>query len=193
MHKIIRPLSLLIWREAAVRHILYLEQRARTWIIKLSCELITPSKRPGCFQEARNRLRKMTLISSFCQWNLFHFLETDGPEPGWNGYSLRFNHFRPSKPHVITMLSLFDGKYRQWMDFAPVQTIRFSVPRGLNRMFWLLTYLLTYQLECRCWKISSTVTVYMISQQYSGEHCKPLCFLEEQPYLVLNIRRSEKK
>lgn len=50
-------------REAAVRHILHLEQRARTWIIKLSCVLITPSKRPGCSQEARETLRMMMLIS----------------------------------------------------------------------------------------------------------------------------------
>ncbi len=110
MQKMISPASHWIWREAAVGHILYLEQRARTWIIKLSCELITPSKRPGCFQEARKRLRKMTLISSFRQWNLFLFLETDDPGPGWNSYPLRLNHFRSSQPNVITMLSVWQEK-----------------------------------------------------------------------------------
>lgn len=62
-------------REAAVRHIQHLEQRARTWIIKLSCVLITPSKRPGRSQEARETLRMMMLISRlfffFLQQNLF--------------------------------------------------------------------------------------------------------------------------
>lgn len=63
-------------REAAVRHIQHLEQRARTWIIKLSCVLITPSKRPGRSQEARETLRMMMLISRvffFC--NRISFLQ----------------------------------------------------------------------------------------------------------------------
>lgn len=72
----INPAPHWIWREAAVGNILYLEQRARTWIIKLSCELITPSKRPGRFQEARNRLRKMTLISLFFFANGIYFFSS---------------------------------------------------------------------------------------------------------------------
>lgn len=58
--------------KAAVGH-MYLEQAARKWILKLSCELITRSERPGRSQEARKRLRKMTLISTWklgSQWNL---------------------------------------------------------------------------------------------------------------------------
>lgn len=57
--------------EAAV---LYVEQRAETWIIKLSCELITPSKRPRRSQEAMQTLRKMTLISRFF-FTCFHFVQ----------------------------------------------------------------------------------------------------------------------
>lgn len=50
-----------IWRERSSQA--HVEQRPRTWIIKLSCVLITPSKRPGRSQEARETLRMMRLIS----------------------------------------------------------------------------------------------------------------------------------
>lgn len=115
--------------EAAVGHILYVEQRAETWIIKLSCELITPSKRPGCSQEARKTLRKMTLISSFCQWNPSLFPGTDGPGPLSNGYPHRLNHFGASQSNVITLLCLTGKTHCGWIshqfrqsDFHPTPT-----------------------------------------------------------------------
>lgn len=82
-------------REAAVRHIQHLEQRARTWIIKLSCVLITPSKRPGRSQEARETLRMMMLISRlfffFATESLFCSSGCSGPVSNTDPH--RLNHF----------------------------------------------------------------------------------------------------
>lgn len=114
--------------EAAVGHILYVEQRAETWIIKLSCELITPSKRPRCSQEARKTLRKMTLISSFCQWNPSLFPGTDGPGPLSSGYPHRLNHFGASQSNVITLLCLTGKTHCGWISHQFRQSL---ITRGM--------------------------------------------------------------
>lgn len=39
-------------------HILYLEQGVRTWIIKLSCELITPLQKARTFPRSQEEIKK---------------------------------------------------------------------------------------------------------------------------------------
>lgn len=72
----------------------HVEQRPRTWIIKVSCVLITPSKRPGRSQEGRETLRMMRLISIFffLQRNVL-FAEIDVLGPVSNTNPHRLNQF----------------------------------------------------------------------------------------------------
>lgn len=107
----------------------HVEQRPRTWIIKLSCVLITPSKRPGRSQEATQTLRMMRLISQF--FCFFFAKELLSCRDGCAGPSLKHGsrQIKTFCTSEITLLRL--TRKTQRTDVVTVWIIRCSIlPSG---------------------------------------------------------------
>lgn len=104
------------------------EQRARTWIIKLSCELITPSKKPGRFPRGQEEIKKddsdfnfLESISLPREQMVLSQVQAVSP--------LRFNHVRSSQRRRNHRAALYQtGKTALWVNLSTVETIGFSVP-----------------------------------------------------------------
>lgn len=106
----------------------------RTWIIKLSCELITPLQKARTFPRSQEEIKKDDSDFKFFA-NEINFFSWKQMVPGQTETvsPLRLNHFSTSQHSTIIVLP-FDRNNRFWVDFARVQTIGFSFPHGLNQM-----------------------------------------------------------
>lgn len=111
----------------------HVEQRPRTWIIKVSCVLITPSKRPGRSQEARETLRMMRLIS-----RVFFAKECPFCRDGCSG---------PRFKHGSTQIKSFCISEIALLSLTRKNTADRRCRSSENQMFYLISDLLFFWIK----------------------------------------------